>query len=242
MNRTQLIDFVKAETEHKMDTVVGFDWQEKLTNVMQDFAQGYRYWWRKKRFTFVTAAATPTYDLTAITTTPTGAGVFVEEITAVVGLGGTSGNWTLNPVTDDEAIAGYVNDAVTADKPSVWMPEDNDLVNAQILRFGPIPNGVYTLQVHAWMLPNPAQDSADDRIYIIPPWLHHVVQSGLETEVWRLTYGAEDARYVTAKQTYEAKKAQAKLKRSIDSSHAMQYKNFGNESVRSTGGAIRSTD
>lgn len=240
MTRSQLIEIVQADTEHKMDNVVGFDFQMKLTQVMQEFCAEFRFWWRKKNLSFSTAASTSTYDLTAITTTPAGAGIFVEEITNVSRIESSTQVCPLDPVTDDVSIAGYVNDTTT-DKPSVWMPDYSSLSNVQVLRLGKVPNGVYLMHVYFWAIPNPVPDTSDDTIYIVPPFLHHAIQTGLEREVWRLAYGTQDPKYITAAQSYAKKVSAAKIKRSIDSSHVNKFINQDGEAIRSTGSS-RSND
>lgn len=209
------------------------DWDALFNQVLQEFCAEYRFWWRKKRLTFSTVAGTPTYDLTAITTVPANAGLFVEEITKVARVESSTSMCPLRPVTDDLSIAGYENDA-TADLPSVWMPDESSLSNAQSIRLGKVPNGVYSIYVYFWAMPNPVQDASDDVIYIVPPFLHHVVQTALEKEVWRAYKGGQDPRYPTALNLYTKKVSAAKIKRSLDGEHIAKYQNIGEEAVRST--------
>lgn len=234
MTRTQIIDLVKADTEHKMDNVVGFDWQAKLSQIEQEFCAKFRFWWRKKRLTFSTVASTPTYDLTTITTSPTGAGLYIEEITNVTLLNTSNNVCPLNPVTDDQSIAEYEADSST-DQPTVWMPDTSSLSNPQSIRLAKIPNGVYVVKVFFWAMPNPPEDVSDDIVYIIPSFLHHVLQTGLEREVWRLAYGEQDPKFDTAAKSFESKVKDAKVKRSIDSAHVNKFINQGGEAIRSTG-------
>jgi len=231
MTRAQVISNVQRDTEHKLDDQL--DWIATFTRVLQEFCAAHRFWWRKKRLTFQTAAGTPTYDLATITTVPTGAGVFVEEITFVCRTDG-SNVCEVEPVTDDEAIAQYVINS-TSDKPAAWMPEGSDMAEFQEIRLSPIPNGIYTITVFFWAMPNPEQDDDDNTIYVVPKFLHHVVQTGLEREAWRLMYGPQDPKFLSADASYKAKVAQAKIKRSIDAGHTPQFKNQDHEAVQSTG-------
>lgn len=209
------------------------DWNTLFTQVLQEFCAEYRFWWRKKRLTFSTVAGTPTYDLTAITTSPTNAGLFVEEITKIARVESSSSMCTLNPVTDDLSIAGYENDA-TQDKPSVWMPDESSLTTPQSIRLGKTPNAVYSIYVFFWAMPVSVQDAADDTIYVVPPFLHHVVTTALEKEVWRAYKGGSDPRFATASNLYNKKVSAAKIKRSIDGEHVAKFQNNNEEAVRST--------
>jgi hypothetical protein len=210
------------------------DWDALFNQVLQEFCAEYRFWWRKKRLTFATVAATPTYDLSAVTTVPAGAGVFVEEITLITRSDSVGTTCEVVPVTDDAAISLYVSDTSTTDKPAAWMPEDTDMQNFQTIRLSPIPNGAYTLTLHFWAMPNPDQDTNDDNIYIVPKFLHHVVQTSLEKEVWRLFKGVQDPKYTTALALYNKKVSAAKIKRSIDGQHVAKFQNTNSEAIRST--------
>lgn len=231
MTRAQIIQLVQAITEHHLDDQL--DWDALFNSVLQEFCAEFRFWWRKKRLTFSTVAGTPTYDLTAITTVPDKAGLFVEEITKIARVESATSMCELTAVTDDLAMSGYENDTTT-DKPSVWMPSISDLVNPQAIRLGKVPNGVYSIYVFFWAMPNPMQDSSDETIYVVPPFLHHVVQTALEKEAWRIYKGGTDPRYPTAVNLYNKKVSAAKLKRSIDGAHIARFQNNNEEAVRST--------
>lgn len=209
------------------------DWNTLFNQVLQEFCAEFRFWWRKKRLTFSTVAGTPTYDLTAITTVPANAGLFVEEITKIVRVESASSMCKLDPVTDDLSIAGYENDA-TQDKPSVWMPDESSLTNPQSIRLGKIPNAVYSIYVFFWAMPVSVPDATDDTIYVVPPFLHHVISTALEKEVWRAYKGGSDPRFPTARDLYNKKVAAAKIKRSIDGEHVAKFQNNNEEAVRST--------
>jgi hypothetical protein len=231
MTRSQIIQLVQDQTEHHMDA--NLDWDAMFNQVLQEFCAEFRFWWRKKRLTFSTVSGTAVYDLTTITTVPANAGLFVEEITKVARVESSSSMCTLEPVTDDLSIAGYENDTTT-DKPSVWMPDESSLTNPQSIRLGKVPNGIYTIYVYFWAMPNPVQDADDDVIYVVPPFLHHVVQTALEKEVWRLYKGVQDPKYATALTLYNKKVAAAKIKRSLDGEHVAKFQNNNCEAVRST--------
>lgn len=231
MQRSQIIQLVQDQTEHHMDAQM--DWNALFAQVLQEFCAEFRFWWRKKSLTFSTVGGTAVYDLTAITTVPANAGLFVEEITKVARVESATSVCKLQPVTDDLSIAGYATDA-TADIPSVWMPDESSLSNPQSIRLGKVPNGVYTIYVYFWAMPNPVPDASDETIYIVPPFLHHVVQTALEKEVWRLWKGVEDPKYTTALALYNKKVSAAKIKRSLDGEHVAKFQNSNCEAVRST--------
>lgn len=233
MTRPELITLVNRKTENALVGQLDFD--QLCLEAQQEFCGEHRYWWRHKRFTLPTVSGTDTYDLTDTTnvvTAPINAGPFVEEITFVGVVNGTQID-ILDPIFDDQAIAAWSLDTSQA-RPELYTIEQNSLTNSQILRVHKVPNGVYTLHVHAWMMPTASTDSNDETIYIIPPIWHHVVQTLMEREVWRLKYGEQDPKFTTAAQLYEKKVAAAKVQPSFTTGKEIQWRRNDGRAVRST--------
>lgn len=233
MTRAEVISKVNGKTENAL--VGQVDFNSLFLEVAQEFCAEHRYWWRKKRFTFPTVAGTDSYDLTDTTnvvTTPAGAGPLVEEVTFVGIPNGTSMD-ELDPIFDDDAIATWGLD-VSQDRPGLYTLGSNNLTNSQVLRVHKIPNAVYTISVFAWMMPNVATDSNDENIYIIPPMWHRTLQAGLEREVWRLKYGEQDPKFVTANALYEKGVAAAKVQPAFSTKTNVQFRRNDGRAVRST--------
>jgi hypothetical protein len=232
MTRSQIKAYVQSITEKKLVGQVDFD--ALLNQVLQEFCAEHRFWWRKKSLTFNTAANTSTYDLTTITTVPAGSGVYVEEITRLYYIDSSANIHEVTAVTDDEGVMTVIADTTTKDIPGTWSPDPNDLTLFQTIRIGPIPNGTYSMRAFFWAMPNPDQESSDDAIYIVPKPLHHVVVTGMEKEVWRLTYGEQDPKYITALNLYNKKVEMARLKPSFWSGKSQTFANQSGEAIRST--------
>lgn len=232
MTKSQIIDAAQKLTEKIL--IDQIDFSLLFTSVLQEFCAEQRFWWRKKSLSFSTAGATPTYDLTAITTVPANAGIFVEEITKIFRIDGTS-PCPLSPVTDDEAVAQMIADTVTTDKPGSWTIDiATSLTNFQTLRLSPIPNGVYAVKVYFWAMPNINQDSSDETVYIVPVTLHHVLVTAMEKEIWRSAYGEQNPKYLTALNLYNKKVQQARVKPSFAAAKESYFSNRSGEAIRST--------
>lgn len=229
MTRTEIIKAAHQHTENKLAGVI--DDQIEYVHALQEFCAEHRFWWKKKNLTFSTAASTPTYDLASITTTPAGAGAYVEEITKVIRLDGTN-VVPMEPITDDEAVATMMA-STTADKPGTWTIDSSDVSKNQVIRMN-IPNGVYTIQAFFWAMPNPSTDSSDDTVYIVPQALHHVIVTALEKNFCRIAFGVQDPKYTSAVQLYGKKVQQATMKPSFWSGKTQYFKDQSQTAVRST--------
>jgi hypothetical protein len=208
------------------------DFELLYAQSLQEFCGEARFWWRKKNLTFTTTASTSTYDLTSVTTTPTGAGLFVAEITKIT-VADSSGNVSaVDAVFDDESVAGMIADTSTR-KPDVYTIDTSSLTGYQVIRV-PLPNATYTMRVFFWAMPNPAADNSDDVVYVVPSYLHHVLVTALEKEVWRSVFGNQDPKYVTALNLYNKKVEIAKEVPAFATSFAPTFSNQGDEAIRST--------
>lgn len=234
MTRTEIKERVQKKTENTLVDQVDYD--ALLDEIMQEFCSEHRFWWRKKRFTFATVGGTDSYDLTDTTnvvTTPADIGPYVEEITYVGRVDGTK-ICDVDPIFDDAAIAEWSVDT-TQDKPGIYTIESNDLQKFQTLRLHKTPNGVYTMHVFAWLMPNPSADSAsDDQIYVVPSIWHHALQTGLEKEIWRLAYGEENPKYGTALALYNKKVAAAKVQPGFSTRKTQDWHRKDGNAIRST--------
>jgi hypothetical protein len=231
MTRSQIIATVQTITEGKL-TDAQVDYELLYAQAIQEFCGEARFWWRKKNLTFTTTASTTTYDLASITTTPTGAGLFVAEITKITVVDSSNNVSGVDPVFDDESVAGMIADTSTR-KPDVYTIDTSSLTAYQVLRF-PVPDATYTMRVFFWAMPNPTADNSDDTVYVVPSYLHHALVTALEKEVWRAVFGAQDPKYVTALNLYNKKVEIAKEVPAFATAFAPSFSNQGNEAIRST--------
>jgi len=232
MTKSQIIKLVQARTENSLVGVVDFD--DLLNDVIQELCAEFRFWWLKKRLSFSTAAGTATYDLSSIVTSPAGAGPYVDEITGVVLIDSSGNPCKLVAIFDDLSIASAVTDATTG-QPGSYTIETNDLSLFQTLRLMKIPNGIYTVHVFFWAMPNPDADAdSSDEITVIPATKHHILKTGLEKEILRIKYGEQDPKYVTALNEYNKKVEAAKVRPSFSAERELFFENMDGEAIRST--------
>ena len=230
MTKTQLIEQCNITTERKFEK---YGLKIPLLLVLQDFCGRNRYWWRKWSFSFNTVLGTPTYDLSAITTTPSLTDISVEEIT-VLSMINAGTVVELDPVFDDQTvnsmIEGYnINGTTGAVTPSRYTIDPNGYSGLRI----DTPNGVYKLRASAWMMPNPATDSTSDAVPIVPPWHHKAIMAGMEAYVWKRIYGPEDSKFITANKEYEDAIILAQARPRFTTNYNQQFIGSG-EAIRST--------
>jgi hypothetical protein len=232
VKRSEVIALAQSITENKL--VGQVDLNALYFQALQEFCGEKRFWWRKKNLSFSTTGGTATYDLSTATpvTVPAGAGAYIEEITKIVLIDG-SDVCELDPITDDEAVAGIILDA-TNSKPAGWTVDSGDLELFQKLRLSPIPNGTYTVRVFFWAMPNADVDQSSDTIYVVPKPLHHCLVTALEKEIWRIAYGVQDPKYKTALDLYNKKVAMAAAKPSFWSGASQFFTSQSGEAITST--------
>jgi hypothetical protein len=234
MTRSQIISTVQALTEGKL-TDAQVDYELLYAQAIQEFCGEARFWWRKKNLTFATVAATSTYDLTDLTNVPTvpaGAGLYIAEITKIIVTDSVGNVSPVDPVFDDESVAGIIQDT-SKRKPDVYTIDTASLTAYQVLRF-PLLDAAYTARVFFWAMPNPTADNSDDVVYIVPTYLHHCLVTALEKEVWRSVFGAQDPKYTSAKAQYDKKVEMAKEVPAFSTGYAPQFSSQSNEAIRST--------
>lgn len=226
MSRTQIIQTVHTLTENKGSNL---GLETLYIHRLQKFCAEKRFWWRKKTFYFQTLPLEGSYDLTAITTVPSSAGVEVEEFTKVVYVRSSTDLVELTPLFDDAVQLEVIESELTGE-PGGFFVDPNSY---QTLRFNLIPADIYKIRVTCWALPNPVLDNTNEVVPLVPGYLHHVIVDGLVMDVWRSVYGEQDPKYLTAKREYEAGVERAMAKSSFDASYAPSFKSR-EAAVRST--------
>jgi hypothetical protein len=206
MNRDEIIEMVQKLTERKSENVL-----EPLTlyrHVLHQFCGEARFWWRKRSFSFNTVANTPQYDLSAVATTPDVSVLSAEEIIRIHYVSTTKTITELTPVFDDLTIAELIEQFDTPGLPGIWCFDGTDYKTIRLN----MPNAAYKIRVFAWMMPNPATDDPSAVVPLVPPWLHKAIVHGMEAYIWRVSYGQQDERFVTAKAAYDQTVDMAKLR------------------------------
>jgi len=205
MTRSDVIELANQLTERKAEKILSLPLL--FAHVLQDFCGRNRYWWRNYYATFNTAPNVQDYDMTdAAVFTPDLSEIGVEEITQVgiIQGGVTPPIAFLTPVFDPQTVIEMrsginQNGTATPGTPSRYTVDANSY-NQLLLD---LPNGVYSMAVTFWAMPNPKKDSVTDCIPLVPPWHHKALVAGLVSLIWKRVEGIGSKEYITSKQEYE---------------------------------------
>ena len=195
MTRTEIIELASQLTERKGEKVLNL--QSLYRFVVQDIAKRQRYWWRRVLAPLTITPPTTKYDLTAI------AGfseIAFDEITKFTII--TSPNplqvVDLTPLFDPEAII-LMTANTTAAQPGRYTMAAGDYKTVQI----DIPDTTYQAYIVGWGMPNPATDSTNDAVPLIPPWGHNAIVEGMKAQIFAFAYGDGHAKTVRSEKAYE---------------------------------------
>lgn len=228
MTRTELIELVNQLTERKAESILSLPLLYQ--HVLQEFCGENRFWWRKRTVSFNTVVGQPQYDLTQVVTTPVLTDISIEETTRLSMVVNTTDLIELDPIFDDLTISEAIEDTGTTGPPNTY---GFDATDWKTLRIMPIPDNVYKLRLVAWFMPNPATDSTSDAIPLVPPHLHRGIVHGMEKYIWRVVYGQEDPKTMTAQAAYDKAVAQAQIRPRFTTNYTSQLISQEN-SVQST--------
>jgi hypothetical protein len=234
MTRADIIELATVNTERKYEKVGNA--QLAFAYVLQDFCGRNRFWWRQLYTTFQTVAGTQTYDLTSVTLSPALPEIAIEEITQIglVSIGQNPPIGYLSPIFDPETIIEMkqgvnINGLNVPAPPSRFAMDFNDYKTLLL----DAPDGIYTLAVTGWAMPNPAKDSTNAAVPVVPPWHHKAIVDGMEAYIWSKIYGPQNDKYVTANAKYEASIALAQARPRFSTNYAQQLIQ-SEDAVRST--------
>ena len=205
MTRSDVIELANQLTERRGERVLSL--QQLFFHVLQDFCGRNRYWWRLYYATFNTVANTQDYDMSdAAVFSPDLTEIGVEEITevALTQAGPNPPVVYLEPIFDPRTVVemrqGFNSSGVSAaGVPSRYTVDANSYNQLLIDR----PNGVYSMAVTFWAMPNPKKDSVADCIPLVPPWHQKALVAGMEAKIWKRLEGIGSKQYISAKQEYE---------------------------------------
>lgn len=240
MIRPEIIELANQLTERKGEKTL-LNNSALYRFVLQDICKRQRFWWRRVVFSFQLAAGTPTYDLTQVTTTPANAmtEILLDEITKLTLILTTNPIQTAEfvPVFDPEAVIELVNNNTltspsqgNAQAPGGRYTMDTSGIN--VIRIDP-PDAVYTAYLAGWGMPNPASDTTNDAVPLIPAWGHNTIVLGLVAKVFRWAYGSGNAKTVDAVAEYEQAIQDLAQRKQFDPNYRLQLSMQGN-AVRST--------
>ena len=230
MTRQEVLDLANQLTEHKAESVISLPLLYQ--HVLQEFCGENRFWWRKQRFSFNTAGGTPTYDLSTQASTYGLKDVAIEEVVKVYLLQDSAPTLVeVLPVFDDLTLIEAA-ESTLQDQPGTYTFDLNDYKTVRLID---IPDKAYKIWVTAWMMPNPASDTTSDTVPLVPPWLHRAIVHGMEKYIWRVVYGQEDPKTLTAQAAYDKAIIQAQMRPRFTTQFTSQLIS-SEDAVRSTNG------
>lgn len=241
MTRDDAIELANQLTERKAEKIL--DLKLLYSSVLMDICKRNRFWWRKLDITFSLTQGTTTYDFSKITTTPSIAGIAVEEITVIaLILQPPSTNTLINapeltPIFDAAGFRAMKQNTSQA-QPSRYVMGIDDW---KTLRVDP-PDQTYTAEMTFWAMPM-ASSTGDisvesNTIPLIPPFYHDAVVNGLEARINKRVWGPKDSRYISAKADYEACILNMTMRPQYTSNFSRQWTSTDDSTQ---GGAIQST-
>lgn len=203
---SDLIDLADRRSERRGKTL---DLKRELLLSTQELCQERRWHWRKKSIAFQTESGKPVYDLSE---TDDMKGLTVERVCG----GYVKGHWQgpkifrspaegsdLTPIfeTDTQELVRESSDA--------GMPGQYFMDGQDQFRVAPTPDGIYTVRVPAWVLPD--DSPMEDEITLVPAYLYSLLVKKLEAQIFRFTLGEGNAKYVAAQAEYDRALQRASL-------------------------------
>lgn len=246
MTRSEIIELSNQLTERKGEKVLNM--QTLYRFVLQDICKRQRFWWRRIQFSFSMVKSQPTYDLTAVVTNPVTAmtEILLDEITKFSLILSPNPLQTaeLSPVFDPETLIEMINNTQPSSPGSPAVPGalgryTMDPSGINIVRTDP-PDAAYLAFIVAWGMPNPASDSANDVVPLIPSWGHNTIVAGLNSKVFKFAYGSKNDKTLDAIAEYEQGIQDLEQRRQFDPNYKLQMNSTVDESGAMSG-AIRST-
>lgn len=239
MTRTEIIELSNQLTERKGEKVLNI--QSLYRIVVQDIAKRSRFWWRRLQFSFPLVTGQPLYDLTSVVTTPANAmqEVLLDEITKFTVILSANPFQVAEfvPVFDPETLIDMVNN-ITITSPTMGNTQSPggrytlDPSGINIVRIDP-PDLAYTAYVVGWAMPNPASDSTNDKVPLIPAWGHNTIVAGLNAKIFKFAYGSKNEKTVDAMEEYEQGILDLQQRKQFDPNYRSQLM-LSEDAVRST--------
>lgn len=228
MTRSEIIELSNQLTERKGERVLNL--QSLYRFVVQDIAKRQRFWWRRILVNFSLTTGQTTYDLTNAALFPSLIEIAIEEITKF-SLIQTANPLTvaeLLPIFDPEStIEMTVNTQLATPGRYTMQPGKNT-----VLQIDP-PDLAYNAYIVAWAMPNPASDSTNDAVPLIPSWGHNTIVSGMNAKIFKFAYGSKNEKTLDAQMEYEQGLQDLMAKRQFDPNYKLQM-SLSEDAIRST--------
>jgi hypothetical protein len=137
----------------------------------------------------------------------------------------------LEPNFDTESISD-AQESVATGTPSSYCIEPGSLT---VVRLMVTPDGAYKFKASYWACPQPADDSSDDSIALVPPMYHHCLVSGLKMDVAGFLYGEKSNIFSVAAAEYQDGITKSMARNDFSAEKKLQFITH-EEGVRSTVG------
>lgn len=228
MTRTEIIELANQLTERKGERVLKL--QSLYRFVVQDISKRQRFWWRRIMVNWTLTPNHKTYDLGDTTLFPTLTEVAVDEITkfSLVISPNPLNTVELVPIFDPQSLVEMTVNT-TQVQPGRYTIQQG---SSTVLQIDP-PDLAYSAYLVGWGMPNPATDSTNDAVPMIPAWGHNAIVSGLCAKIFRFAYGSKNDKTIDALQEYELGIQDLASKRQFDPNYRLQL-SLGEDAVRST--------
>lgn len=239
MTRTEIIELATQLTERKGEKVLSY--QSLYRFVVQDICKRERFWWRRIQFSFNLVAGQPTYDLTTVVTVPATAmtEVLLDEITKFTLILSPSPLQVaeLVPVFDAATLIEMINNTQPSSPGNPAVPGalgryTMDTTGINVIRTDP-PDLAYKAFIVGWAMPNPASDSTNDAVPLIPSWGHNTIVAGICAKVFKFAYGSKNEKTTDAMGEYELGLQDLMQRKQFDPNYTLQMA-LTESAVRST--------
>lgn len=239
MVRSEIIELSNQLTERKGEKVLST--QSIYRFVVQDICKRQRFWWRRVQFNFQLAPNVSTYDLTAVATVPAAAmtEILLDEITkfTVILTPNPLQVAEMTPVFDPETLLEMINNTTpvspiigNSQVPGGRYTIDPSGINT--VRIDP-PDIAYTAYIVGWAMPNPASDSTNENVPLIPAWGHNTIVAGMTAKIFKFAYGSKNEKTVDAQEEYELGLQDLMQRKQFDPNYRLQM-SLQEDAVRST--------
>lgn len=231
MTRSEIIELANQLTERKGERVLNL--QSLYRFVVQDIAKTERFWWRRILVNFTLTPSTTTYDLTSGTLFPSLAEIALDEITkfTVILQPNPLQKAELVPIFDPESVIEMTLNA------SVGTPAPPARYTVQpggfkVLQIDP-PDLAYSAYIVGWGMPNPASDSSNDAVPLIPTWGHNTIVAGMCAKIFRFAYGSSNPKTMDSLAEYAQGLQDLQMRKQFDPNYRSTL-SLAEDAVRST--------
>ncbi len=222
---TQIVEAANKRTERRAETKL--DLRLEFWFMLAEFCRENHFWWREKHATFNTAVGTKEYDLTA------DAGANADDFDEL------RYAWRIDSATEKTELLQLHS---SIDQAAAIEATTNDTVSScfikpgspQTLHLGAPANAVKKVRIAYWAVPQPAVDTTDEVIPLVPGSLHWALATAMEAHILVQLFGENDPRAVVALARRERAVQKAAKLRSWSSQRVFEMR-ASEDAVRATG-------